>query len=168
MTNKFDAHDAMHRWSLALEYAPHILEGGPIEDPDAARRMADSSATLHGLLTWLRQNCPAAQSDAARLEWNIELLRDAAALLYRDLGLTRQAALERVSRLSGAMMGTAQQMDGGAIDAWTSLRPTGQREERAYAAPARRATATANPGDVQTVSWPANSGVTFEDAGRSA
>ena len=127
------AHDAMHRWSLALEYAPYVLEGGYIEDPDEARRTADSSAALHGLLTWLRQSCPAAQSDAARLDWNIELLGDAAALLYRNLGLTQQAAMERVSRLSGAMMGTAQHMNGGAIEAWTSLRRSGQAEERAYA-----------------------------------
>jgi hypothetical protein len=133
MDVKLTAHDAMHRWSLALEYAPQILEGGHIEDPDEARRIADSSAALHGLLTWLRQSCPAAQSDAARLDWNIELLGDAAALLYRDLGLTQQAALDRLSRLSGAMMGTAQQMDGGAIEAWTSLRRTGQRQERAHA-----------------------------------
>jgi hypothetical protein len=133
MTTTLAAHDAMHSWSLALEYAPHILEGRHIEDPNEARRLADSSAALHGLLTWLRQSCPSAQADAARLDWNIELLGDAAALLYRDLGLTQQAALERLSRRSGAMMGTAQHMDGGAIEAWTSLRRAGQREERAHA-----------------------------------
>jgi len=126
MNKQLAAHDAMHRWSLALEYAPHILEGNRIEDPDDARRVADSSAALHGLLSWLRQSCPAATADAAHLDWNIELLADAAALLYRDLGLTQQAALERLARLSGAMMGTAQQMNGSAIEAWTSLRRAGQ------------------------------------------
>ena len=133
MTIKLPVHDAMHRWSLALEYAPHILEGGQIADPDEARRIADSSAALHGLLSWLRQSCPAAESDAARLDWNIELLGDAAVLLYRDLGLTQQAAMERVSRLSGAMMGTAQQMNGSAIDAWTSLSGKGQSVEHGHA-----------------------------------
>jgi hypothetical protein len=124
MSNETYVHDAMHRWTIALDRAPAILEGARPDDPDDARRLADSSASLHGLLAWIRESCPLAGPEAPRLDWNIALLADAASLLYRELGLTEEAALERLGRLSGAMSGTARQMNGSAVDVWRSLRPT--------------------------------------------
>ena len=69
------------------------------------------------------------EPESARLDWNIQLLADAATKLYRDLGMTEEATLERITRLSGAMTGTARQMNGGAIEIWGSLRHVAESRE---------------------------------------
>lgn len=129
MNAGFTTHDAMHRWTLALDCARHVIEGTRFDDPDEARRLADSSAALHGLLSWIRESCPATEPESARLDWNIQLLADAATALYRDLGMSEEATLERIARLSGAMTGTARQMNGGAVEIWGSLSRAAEKRE---------------------------------------
>lgn len=115
-------HDAMSNWAVALATAPHVLEGGTIDNPQMIQRLADSSASLHGLVAYIREHYEADELSTARLDWDIDLLGGASAFLYRNLGLSEEAAVDRLKRLSGAMMGTAKYMEGDHLQTWSDIR----------------------------------------------
>ncbi len=114
--------DAMGTWALALACAPHVLEGATIDNPDMIQRLADSSASLHGLVAFIRENYQITEAETAMLDWDLDLLAGASSFLYRNLGLSEDATIERMRRLSGAMQGTARYMEGDPVATWSSIR----------------------------------------------
>ena len=119
--------DAMGNWAMALACAPHVLQGATIDSPDMIRRLADSSASLHGLVAYIRENCEADEFESALLDWDIDLLAGASSFLYRNLGLSEDATIDRMKRLSGAMMGTAKYMEGDHLQTWSNIREQAER-----------------------------------------
>ncbi|MDJ0940115.1 MAG: hypothetical protein QNJ00_10150 [Woeseiaceae bacterium] len=121
--------DAVNNWARALASAPHVLEGAAVDDPERLRRLADSAASLHGLVHYVLENCASDDWDVAELEWDYELLVDASTRLYRNLGLSDTESVERMQRLSGGMMGTARHMAIDPMTTWRSVRDVASRAD---------------------------------------
>lgn len=119
--------DAMSNWALALACAPHVLQGAAIDNPEKIRRLADSTASLHGLVNFVLENYPIEESELAVLEWDADLLAGASSFLYRNLGLSQIDTAERMRRFSGGMMGTAAHMNVDPKQAWQSVRAEASR-----------------------------------------
>ena len=122
--------NALSSWAVALACAPHVLEGANIDDPEKIRRLADSAASLHGLVHYVIENCATDDADYAKLAWDCDLLAGASSFLYRNLGLSPQDSAARINRLSGGMRGTAKHMEIDPLETWQSV-----RREAADAAP---------------------------------
>lgn len=125
--------DAMSNWVTALAAAPHVLQGAWLDDPSGIRALADSSASLHGLVTYVRENHAVLDAERALLDWDLDLLAGACTFLYRNLGLSEDNTRERMGRLSGAMQGTARYMDVDPLQAWVQVRNKAEKA-RAIAA----------------------------------
>lgn len=121
--------DAMSNWAMALACAPHVLEGATIDNPDMIQHLADSSASLHGLVAYVRDNYDTDNVDTAMLDWDLDLLAGASSFLYRNLGLSEDATVDRLRRLSGAMMGTAKYMEANQFETWSSIRRQAERTD---------------------------------------
>ena len=121
--------DAMSNWAMALACAPHVLEGATIDNPDMIQHLADSSASLHGLVAYVRDNYDTDNVDTAMLDWDLDLLAGASSFLYRNLGLSEDATVDRLRRLSGAMMGTAKYMEANQLETWSSIRRQAERTD---------------------------------------
>jgi hypothetical protein len=117
-----DRDDALANWSRALACAPHVVVRATVDEPDRIQRLADHSASLFGLLNYVYENYDVSGNELAELEWDIDLLSGASSFLYRNLGLSSEATVTRIQRLSGAMMGTAQYMDRDPLEAWQQVR----------------------------------------------
>ena len=126
--------DAVSNWARALASAPHVLEGAAVDDPERLRRLADSAASLQGLVNFVLENCASDEWDVAELEWDYELLVGASTRLYRNLGLSDSESFERMQRLSGGMMGTARHMAIDPMTTWRSVRDAASRTELAQRA----------------------------------
>lgn len=122
-----DRTDALTNWSRALACAPHVVLRAAIDEPDKIQRLADDSACLFGLVSYVYENYPIAGLELVELEWDIDLLSGASSFLYRNLGLSSEDAVARIQRLSGAMMGTAQYMDRDPLEAWHEVRQAATR-----------------------------------------
>lgn len=127
--------DAMENWVHALAVAPHVLQGAWLDDPTAARSLADSSASLHGLVAYVKDHHAVLDAERAMLDWDLDLLAGACTFLYRNLGLSEDDTLERMGRLSGAMQGTARYMDTDPLETWARVR---DRADRASITPSVR------------------------------
>ncbi len=125
--------DAMGNWVTALAAAPHVLQGAWLDDPTGIRALADSSASLHGLVAYVRENHAVLDAERALLDWDLDLLAGACTFLYRNLGLSEDDTLERMGRLSGAMQGTARYMDTDPLETWAHVRHKAEKA-RAVAA----------------------------------
>jgi hypothetical protein len=125
--------DAMGNWVTALASAPHVLQGAWLDDPSSIRALADSSASLHGLVQYVRENHAVLDAERALLDWDLDLLAGACTFLYRNLGLSEDDTLERMGRLSGAMQGTARYMDTDPLATWAQVRNKAE-QARAIAA----------------------------------
>ena len=119
--------DAMSNWAMALAAAPHVLQGANIDNPEKIRRLADSTASLHGLVAFVLENYPSDDSEVAVLEWDADLLAGASSFLYRNLGLSQMDTAERIQRFSGGMRGTAAYMEIDPKQAWQSVRKAAER-----------------------------------------
>ena len=124
-TNRQD--DAMENWVNALAVAPHVLQGAWLDDPAAVHSLADSSASLHGLVAYVKDNHAVLDAERALLDWDLDLLAGACTYLYRNLGLSEDDTLERIGRLSGAMQGTARYMDSDPLETWARIRDRADR-----------------------------------------
>jgi len=127
MSNVRTSDNAMENWAMALACAPHVLQGATIDSPDMIQRLADSSASLHGLVAYVRENYDTDDSESALLDWDIDLLAGASSFLYRNLGLSEDATIDRMHRLSGAMKGTAKYMEGCQLDTLKDVRRQAKR-----------------------------------------
>ncbi len=125
--------DAMGNWVTALAAAPHVLQGAWLDDPSSIQALADSSASLHGLVAYVRENHAVLDAERALLDWDLDLLAGACTFLYRNLGLSEDDTLERMGRLSGAMQGTARYMDKDPLETWARIRHEAE-EARSIAA----------------------------------
>jgi hypothetical protein len=114
--------DALTNWSRALASAPHVVVRAAIDEPEMIQRLADSTASLHGLLNYIIENYPVADQERVELEWDVDLLEGASSFLYRNLGLSTQDTAARLERLSGAMRGTARYMHPDPLEIWQSVR----------------------------------------------
>ena len=117
-----DRTDALTNWSQALASAPHVIVRAAIDEPDKIRRLADSAASLHGLVHYIIENYAVADDERAELLWDEDLLESASSFLYRNLGLSIADTASRLQRMSGAMMGTARYMDPDPLLAWQAVR----------------------------------------------
>ncbi len=129
MSDARTSDDAMSNWAMALACAPHVLQGATIDSPEMIQRLADNSASLHGLVAYIRENYEADDIDSALLDWDIDLLAGASSFLYRNLGLSEEATIDRMGRLSGAMKGTAKYMDANHLETWSAIRQRAERTE---------------------------------------
>lgn len=127
--------DAMENWVHALAVAPHVLQGAWLDDPAAVQSLADSSASLHGLVAYVKDNHSVLDAERALLDWDLDLLAGACTFLYRNLGLSEDDTMERMCRLSGAMQGTARYMDTDPLETWARIR---DRADRASVMPRLR------------------------------
>ena len=114
--------DALTNWSQALASAPHVVLRAAVDEPQKIQRLADSAASLQGLLSYIIENYEVAEQERAELEWDVDLLRGASSFLYRNLGLSSFDTVARIERMSGAMMGTARYMETDPLEAWLSVR----------------------------------------------
>jgi hypothetical protein len=114
--------DALTNWSQALASAPHVVTRAAIDEPRSIQRLADSAASLHGLVHYIIENYAVGDDELAELEWDVDLLEGASSFLYRNLGLSVYDTKARLDRMSGAMMGTARYMQPDPLEAWQSVR----------------------------------------------
>ena len=114
--------DALSNWTQALASAPHVVVHAAIDEPEKIQRLADSAASLHGLVHYIIENYDIAGPEKAELEWDVDLLMGASSFLYRNLGLSSMDTYARIERMSGAMMGTARYMETDPREAWQSVR----------------------------------------------
>ncbi len=114
--------DAMENWVAALATAPHVLQGAVLDDPANIQLLADSSASLHGLVAFIYDQHAVLDVEKSLLEWDLDLLAGASGFLYRNLGLSEEQSMERLGRLSGAMQGTARYLDTDPLTIWSRVR----------------------------------------------
>lgn len=122
MNAGYDRNDALENWSHALASARYAITRAAIDEPSRIQRLADSTASLHGLAHYVVDTYPMTRTERAELEWDLDLLAGASSVLYRNLGLSTNDTLARLERLSGAMRGTARHMDRDPLEAWHSVR----------------------------------------------